>query len=328
VNGDGFTDFMNLGSSGSTVKNNQLTLGGSTLSNVNQQNQYSLSTVSTDPAQVTNGDFNADGYQDIATFDVTSNSIMIQMGGVVIQTSPQFLTLAPANLKQITSGDVDGDGYQDLLTLSSSSGAGQGQVAIYRGSASGLNSQAAVKQVIIDPNASAIQSAACDAIHAADLDGDSIDEVFLDISGLSVYSPSPGDRLYSNFGSIWNYRNGQFNLSRSFNQQSEVNLGPYNFAGKNVRISSGDFDGDGNEDILSSFLVKTSTEYLYSDQVFYGSMLSNFGQRSKLIRSAAYSCPPLLTLLKPAPQLVMLMLMVLMIFCSINSSLLLLAIFT
>ena len=285
VNGDGFMDFVNLGNLGATIKINQLTLGGSTLSNVNQQNSYSLSSLATDVALVTNGDFNADGYQDIAAFDRITNNIVIHLGGSNIQAAAQFLAPAPANLIQVTSGDVDGDGYEDLLTFGSLSGGGQGQVAIYCGSASGLNSQAAVNQIMIDPNSSSAASG--NAIHVADLNGDSIDEIFLMASALVQY---PHDTIYSNYPSIWNYSNTQISLAKSLGPQ-EINTGMLTtgaIGSKEVRISSGDFDGDGIEDVLYSLRVSfanSSNFGIVYDQVFYGGTQPGMGVRTKLIKS-------------------------------------------
>jgi hypothetical protein len=88
-NGDGFTDFVNLGNPSSANQNNLLTLGGSTLTNVNQQRNYYLSSLATDVAQITHGDFNADGYPDIATVDKNTEHIVINFGGSVIQTTGQ-----------------------------------------------------------------------------------------------------------------------------------------------------------------------------------------------------------------------------------------------
>jgi hypothetical protein len=55
------------------------------------------------------------------------------------------------------------------------------------------------------------------------------------------------------------------------------------------RISSGDFNGDGNDDILYSLKFNASqlfqTEYAVYDQVFYGNNLSSFGQLSKVLFS-------------------------------------------
>jgi hypothetical protein len=300
VNGDGYADFINT--------NGQLTLGASTLSNVSQQRTFTLAgTLQNNPAFFTSGDFNADGYQDIVAVGTlgSNTGLIIYTGEGVTQNilGGQFLASPVSNVIQTTTGDVNGDGYEDLLVLSSLSNTaeGQGQVTIYFGSVSGLNNLSPITQSINDPNVSGINQGATDqAFHTADLDGDGIDEIFVAAS-VGVSDGSNLVQYYNYIPSIWNYTNGQLNLTASslqaqtvWNDSGDFNLSNYQFPSID-RISSGDFDGDGNEDILYSlrFTALNSNpfpgfgmdQYSIYDQVFYGETLSNFGQKSQLLNA-------------------------------------------
>jgi hypothetical protein len=97
VNGDGFDDFVNVSSS-INPSGNQLTFGASTLTNVSGQRTYTLTAndsnlpatnLITSPSTnlIAHGDFNADGYEDIASASINKNvqttELLVNMGNSI-----------------------------------------------------------------------------------------------------------------------------------------------------------------------------------------------------------------------------------------------------
>jgi len=128
--------------------------------------------------QMAHGDFNADGYDDIAIHtNEAYNSVYIYPGSSTglaeipthrIATLPsdhQIADIRPA-------GDVNGDGYEDLLVGRYTNGTGQ--VHIHFGSASGLEETASVE---IDPPAAATYGFGTNIVGELDVDGDGIDDL-------------------------------------------------------------------------------------------------------------------------------------------------------
>ncbi|WP_295585388.1 FG-GAP-like repeat-containing protein [uncultured Lamprocystis sp.] len=185
-NGDGYGDFMSTGSVGSnTTTVNRLTLGASTLSNVSGQRSFGFAAASMGAGQVAGGDFNADGYRDIAAVDAgTSLRSVQEFLGSAIVTDPEnpvlevfngFVTTAYTGIEQLAGGDVNGDGYDDVVALLQNAG-GQGySLAAFLGSATGLNSS----PTYYDLNLSAPSGGALTTpgLGLADIDADGADEI-------------------------------------------------------------------------------------------------------------------------------------------------------
>ncbi len=170
VNGDGFDDFVNVSSS-INPSENQLTFGASTLTNVSGQRTYTLTAndsnlpatnliTSPSTALIAHGDFNADGYEDIASGSINkingqTTELLVNMGNSITsniiagQTLYSFASNNTQNelsIIQTSVGDINGDGYDDLVVLT---GTNYGQPLLWNdyqinyflGSASGLSSQ-------------------------------------------------------------------------------------------------------------------------------------------------------------------------------------------
>jgi hypothetical protein len=270
VNGDGYADFINT--------NGQLTLGASTLSNVSQQRTFALAgTLQNNPAFFTSGDFNADGYQDIVAFGTLNGQIgfITYTGGGVTQNilgGQLYEPLLPpgSDLIQITTGDVDGDGDEDFLLLSIGQG-GLVQIDIYRGSASGLsNNQPDVNQVIYDNSSAGNQNLQTAAVHVADLNGDGVDEIFIYMAFATFEAAG-----------VWAYSKNLLNpVPTGFD--SELIKPIDGLAADILRISSGDVNGDGYEDVLVSSRAEDNNTKTLVDSVYYGNPnLSQLGPTSR-----------------------------------------------
>ena len=165
VNGDGFDDFVN---SGSSSQGNQLTIGASTLTNVSSSRTYTLTAndsnlpstnliASPSTALIAHGDFNADGYEDIVQGSINNTNgqtteLLVNMGNSITnnviagQTVYSFPNYIDISIYQTCTGDINGDGYDDLIVLTGNNYDQQlmpnyYQIQYLLGSANGLSSQ-------------------------------------------------------------------------------------------------------------------------------------------------------------------------------------------
>lgn len=229
-------------------------------------------------ASLTTGDFDHDGYWDLAVGapgeddgpGTPSGIVQIVYGGAngLSATGSTFLTLAMAGADEpslqfptsLAAGDLDGDGYADLAvgaadttcTSSSCTGSG-GDVVAYYGSASGLT--AAGSQVWNQDSDGVLDTSESDdrfgeTLEIGDFDGDGVGDVAIGV---------PGERVavgLDNFGEgavavLYGTPTG---LSADGNQRwDEDSPGvpgmPEQVGMFGAALASGDFDGDGADDL-------------------------------------------------------------------------------
>ncbi|NCS23010.1 MAG: hypothetical protein GPI96_00165 [Microcystis aeruginosa BS13-02] len=314
VNGDGFDDFVN---SGSSSQGNQLTIGASTLTNVSTQRTYDLTAnnsnlpstnliASPRTALIAHGDFNADGYADIASGSINktdgkTTELLVNMGNpitnnvIVGQTLYSFASNNTQNelsIIQTSVGDINGDGYDDLVVLT---GTNYGQpllgndyqINYFLGSASGLSSQF--------QHYSLGTLGYVPGIGVADINADGVSEVITleyELGGssfevelqtqVSVYQFNndihlPLSELSLSFlNSPWTDNSNWY--GDGFEVTDSVAI--------NSSISSGDFNSDGIEDVLVSIAQTSWSEVdggqaspIMRSTILYGTgKTNNFGQ--------------------------------------------------
>ncbi|MCA2603281.1 MAG: FG-GAP repeat protein, partial [Microcystis sp. M29BS1] len=217
------------------------------------------------------------------------NDVAVNHGNSLLEnvlSAQTPLTSLPSNLSQIVSGDINGDGYDDLLVL------GDGNnINGYLGSASGINSQPAFSQTISLPNQSNYSLPPTLTLSATDFNADGIDEIFIvggfgdDMAFYYVIEPS-----------IWQYVNGKIQVISSALSPQIIIEAVASFGASYdsyVQNTSGDFNGDGYLDILSSAYAESYdlTEFYsgFNSEVFYGgSNLSQFGTNTQVVLSRDY----------------------------------------
>jgi len=314
VNGDGFDDFVN---SGSSSQGNQLTIGASTLTNVSTQRTYALTAnnsnlpstnliASPRTALIAHGDFNADGYADIASGSINktdgkTTELLVNMGNpitnnvIVGQTLYSFASNNTQNelsIIQTSVGDINGDGYDDLVVLT---GTNYGQpllgndyqINYFLGSASGLSSQF--------QHYSLGTLAYVPGIGVADINADGVSEVITleyEFGGSSVEVELQTQVSVYQFNNDIHLPLSELSLS-FLNSPWTDNSNWYgdgfevtDSVAINSSISSGDFNSDGIEDVLVS-IAQTSWSEVDGEQaspimrstILYGTgKTNNFGQ--------------------------------------------------
>ncbi len=209
----------------------------------------------------------------------------------VLSTQKPLASL-PSNPSQIVSGDINGDGYDDLLVL------GDGNnINGYLGSASGINSQPAFSQTISLPNQSNYPVAPTLTLSATDLNADGIDEIFI-VGGYGWYEDN--GNLFANLftyaiePSIWQYVDGKAQLIDSSLSPQTVLYDPNNTSpsfSSYERSASGDFNGDGYSDLLSSTFVDSGYGLIFSTVFYGGSNLSQFGNNKYTLLDEGLNFP-------------------------------------
>jgi hypothetical protein len=325
VNGDGFDDFVN---SGSSSQGNQLTIGASTLTNVSTPRTYTLTAndnnlpstnviSSPSTALIAHGDFNADGYEDIAQGSINNTNgqtteLLVNMGNSITSnviagqllnsfTIPEgFLS---NSIYQTCAGDINGDGYDDLVILNQLNPDGPNphndydyQIHYFLGSANGLSSQFQT----YDPGyLSASSQVTPPGIGLADINGDGISEILT----LNYTLTPSGSELQPSVELQTQVKAYQFNnstqqplseislsfLTQPWTDESSWSGSEFDFSAGFIKssITSGDFNGDSIEDTLVSFVQTSWSNRGYGEQsypiahstILYGTgKTSNFGQ--------------------------------------------------
>ncbi len=198
---------------------------------------------------VSSGDFNGDGYDDVLVGAFTLNNGQTDEGGAyVFYGGPSGISYSPSWTVEsdqegarfgdsVSSGDFNGDGYDDVLVGASydSNGEGaEGRAYIYYGSSSGIS---------LYPNwtteTNQNYSYLGGSVFTGDFNGDGYDDALVGAPGYDSGESNEG-RAYIYFGSP----SGISFLHHKTLESDYVNA----FFGQ--AVSSGDFNGDGYDDVL------------------------------------------------------------------------------
>ena len=232
-------------------------------------------TVGTNPTSVAVGDFNRDGNLDLAVANYSSSNISVLTGngsgGFTVQSSPPATGAGPIT---VVAGDCNGDGKSDLVTLNTN---GQ-SVTLLLGNGNATFQTASVIGTPANGNYwSNWEGGFAPCLVVGDFNGDG----YLDVA---VADPAFAFGISGNSALDMLMNNGAADPG-TFTEQSltpNARFNNNNFTG----IATGDFNGDGNLDLLISdqyygfvyVLFGTGSGGFYdSGEDYYVSNDNNFG---------------------------------------------------
>lgn len=245
VNGDGTPDLV-LANYGTRADNGlAVYLGerGSLPSTPSQEIDTAALTFGTDLAT---GDFDADGYDDVAVGAYASagyaGAVEVYMGGVDgVEESPSvsyresrgnsFLGIA------VATGDINADGYDDLVLGASGTGGDRGLVAVYLGGPDGLGEDP--DQSIMGEDGNTGLGA---AIRLGDVNGDGHDDAVVD-------AQYEGELL----GEVRLFLGSDDGLSTEADQVIVPDVAPPSYFGHDLEVA--DYDRDGYADVATTSLL-------------------------------------------------------------------------
>lgn len=191
--------------------------------------------------QVASGDFNGDGFDDIAVTAASTGKVYIfygsagSIGTVSASTSPRILTGVHTTFGAgLAAGDMDGDGFSDLAVGEMGFSTNQGRILIYYGSVSGLGAS----QDAVLNTATTYQLG--NSLHIAHTDNDSYADL---IAGGMLNFGGAGGRVFIFNGSSTRLSGTSFSPSFTLN-------GPGFNQQFGYSVYTGDFNCDGIQDLI------------------------------------------------------------------------------
>ena len=171
--------------------------------------------VGSKPSSVAVGDFNGDGWQDIATANGSSNSVSIRLGDGLGGFSGTTNVAVGSSPRSVAVGDFNGDGNQDIVTANRDSNTVSIRLGDGQGGFSG--------------NTDIVVGGLPYSVAVGDFNGDGHQDIAAANTGSNSVSIRLGD--------------GQ----RGFSGSTEIAVGsnPYS-------VAVGDFNGDGQQDIAAA----------------------------------------------------------------------------
>ncbi len=233
---------------------------------------YTVGTATNTPTSLTTGDFNHDGFLDVAVANTGDNTVSVLTGNGSGALTPSG---TPTNVGQIPeairAGDFNGDGYSDLAVANYH----DGTVSILLNQQNGTFSATPVT-VGTGPQALAITgSGTSQLIAVANFGSNNVSILQNGGSGtFTAQTPvnvgaGPDEVRFADVNGdsipdlvVANYTDGTLNVATGSAGGSYTVLGPFAVGTKPYSAAAGDLDADGTPDIVVANCFSNNTEVL------------------------------------------------------------------
>ena len=270
-NGDGFGDLIITEDGNGAASKGKISIynGSASGLNASASGVINYETVNYNLGrQVTSGDFNGDGFDDIAVTAAANGLVYIfygtagSFGTISASAASRILTGAHTTFGAgLAAGDLDGDGYSDLAVGEMGFSANQGRVYIYYGSASGLG---AGQDAILNTG-STYQLGV--SLHMAHTNNDSYSDL---VAGAMSNFGGAGGRVFVFNGSSTRLSGITFAPNFTLNGPGFNQL-------FGTSVYTGDFNCDGLQDLIVGGNTTTREVYIFhSTNGFSGYSFSSF----------------------------------------------------
>ncbi|MCA9538336.1 MAG: FG-GAP repeat protein [Myxococcales bacterium] len=206
-------------------------------------------------AAVGRGDFDADGYTDLALGapgrdDETGAVLVLRGGPAGLDPSTSFVLRATGGVPgdqfgaALTTGDFNHDGYTDLAVGSPGAAAAAGAVHVFYGGALGLDPAA---QVLTRLNPAAGDQLGA-ALAAGDFDGDRVDDLAMGLPGSRVSNNDGAGRVMVMYGNAAGIDENEKQMWHQNRPGVPTSAAPGDAFG--AALAAGDLDLDGRDELV------------------------------------------------------------------------------
>ena len=253
--------------------------------------------------RVTTGDFNGDGYADIAISGITASSgagkVYVKLGGTSLASSITLSSTADMTVlgraandgmgNWLASGDINHDGYDDLIigakNADPSTGIGAGEVYVIFGAAAlTATIDLSVASASLEIKGAGQGNLTGAAVASGDIDNDGVEDLIFSATDASPLSRTKAGTVYAVYGDSTGALPATIDLSSTSADLEIYGQAAQDFIG--ASLATGDMNNDGYDDVLIGATSAPGGTFTGEAFVVLGRSRISFGSTLDLLTSA------------------------------------------